>query len=159
MKCPKCKEEIADNSIYCPNCGDKLNLNNTMYCPNCGELTESDKKFCSNCGYNFVNISPRTPAFIFGMIGSGIGLLIALILTVTTFNSYGGFQIGYDWWIFLLYIAPIIGLISTWHLQKDRQLGAIGMIISAVLFFLYILIGWLSCFFVGLGALLVLLKK
>ncbi|MBP3226612.1 MAG: zinc-ribbon domain-containing protein [Methanobrevibacter sp.] len=41
MKCPKCKEEIADNSIYCPNCGDKLNLNNSMYCPNCGELTES----------------------------------------------------------------------------------------------------------------------
>ena len=143
MKCPKSKEEIEDNS---------------MYCPNCGELTESDKKFCSNCGYNFVNISPRTPAFIFGMIGSGIGLLIALILTVTTF-AYGVFQIGHDWWIFLLYIAPIIGLISTWHLQKDRQLGAIGMIISAVLFFLYILIGWLSCFFVGLGALLVLLKK
>ena len=159
MKCPKCKEEIEDNSIYCPNCGDKLNLNNTMYCPNCGELTESDKKFCSNCGYNFVNISTRNPAFIFGMIGSSIGLIIAVICTITALLSFRGFQIQYDWWVLLIYIPPIIGLISTWHLQKDRQLGAIGMVISAVLFFFCILIGWLSCFFVGLGALLALLKK
>ena len=157
MKCPKCKEEIEDNSMYCPNCGDKLNLNNTMYCPNCGELTESDKKFCSNCGYNFVNISTRSPAFIFGMIGSVLGLIIGLIIIIS-YILHNPYRLWADlWWIII--IPSIIGLISTWYLQKDRQFGAIGMIISAVLFFFCIIIGWLSCFFVGLGALLVLLKK
>ena len=51
MKCPKCKEEIADNSIYCPNCGDKLNLNNSIYCPNCGDkLNLNNSMYCPNCG-------------------------------------------------------------------------------------------------------------
>ena len=157
MKCPKCKEEIENNSMYCPHCGDKLNLNNSIYCPNCGELTESDKKFCSNCGYNFVNISTRSPAFIFGMIGSVLGLIIGLIIIIS-YILHNPSRLWADlWWIII--IPSIIGLISTWHLQKDRQLGAIGMIISAVLFFLCLVVGWLSCFFVGLGALLVLLKK
>ena len=50
MKCPKCNEEIEDNTKYCPHCGDKLNLNNSIYCPQCGEMLESDNKYCDECG-------------------------------------------------------------------------------------------------------------
>lgn len=81
MKCPKCNEEIEDNSTFCQSCGEKLNKESSINCPNCGELLKSNVSFCSNCGYNFKNgktvsdITYRSPEFILGIVGSAIGFL------------------------------------------------------------------------------------
>lgn len=57
MICPKCKKEIDDNSVKCPECGAKVgricpnckahNVINAMKCKNCNYVL---LKTCSNCG-------------------------------------------------------------------------------------------------------------
>lgn len=62
MQCPKCKEEISDNSKFCSNCGtnieeylEKLEEENYIKCPNCGKKIEKDAKFCKYCGKKILN--------------------------------------------------------------------------------------------------------
>ena len=163
MKCPKCKEEIEDNSTFCQFCGEKLNDESSIYCPKCGELTKSNVSFCSKCGYNFKtrknvsDITYRSPGFILGIIGSTIGLL--------TLINNGIFLSSFTYVEHC--IAIFAGFIGTLYLLKDRRNGAIIMLISAFLFLFFTFFGYgsffeyykLACFIIGLGALLVLFKK
>lgn len=62
MQCPKCKEEISDNSKFCSNCGtnikeylEKLEEEKCIICPNCGKKIEKDAKFCRYCGKKILN--------------------------------------------------------------------------------------------------------
>lgn len=62
MQCPKCKEEISDNSKFCSNCGTNIEeylekLENEKYikCPNCDKKIEKDAKFCKYCGKKILN--------------------------------------------------------------------------------------------------------
>lgn len=62
MQCPKCKEEISDNSKFCSNCGTNIKeylekLENEKYikCPNCDKKIEKDAKFCKYCGKKILN--------------------------------------------------------------------------------------------------------
>ena len=48
MKCPKCHNNIDDNTTVCPNCKKVLALE----CPNCGNITENSA--CENCGYTIL---------------------------------------------------------------------------------------------------------
>lgn len=47
-ECPKCKELIDDDALFCPNCGTKIG--NTKTCINCGNEIEADSAFCPHCG-------------------------------------------------------------------------------------------------------------
>ena len=165
MKCPKCNEEIEDNSAFCQSCGEKLNDKSSINCPNCGELLKSNVNFCSNCGYNFkngkniYNVTYRSPEFILGIIGSTIGFLTLISEELAHYTIQGYLS---DW---LYYIAPLIGFIGTLYLLKDRRNGAIVMLVSSFLF-LYLpfsTFGFkpynIACFFVGFGGLLALFKK
>lgn len=49
MKCPKCNEEIDDNSNFCQNCGEKIDTNSTSYCTKCGKEIETNNELCDNC--------------------------------------------------------------------------------------------------------------
>lgn len=62
MQCPKCKEEISDNSKFCSNCGtnikeylEKLEEEKYIKCPNCDKKIEKDAKFCKYCGKKILN--------------------------------------------------------------------------------------------------------
>ena len=53
MVCPKCKLTIAEQSAFCPNCGENLTANaeqNNKFCSACGEKIQEDNKFCAKCG-------------------------------------------------------------------------------------------------------------
>lgn len=57
MKCKQCGAEIADDSIFCPECGARCqgdqgggNSSQMVFCPNCGQPLEAGSVFCPNCG-------------------------------------------------------------------------------------------------------------
>ncbi|RDI71361.1 double zinc ribbon domain-containing protein [Halopelagius longus] len=45
--CEKCGEEVSDEHVYCPNCGEKAN--HRVFCE-CGDELRSDWAFCPGCG-------------------------------------------------------------------------------------------------------------
>lgn len=49
MRCQFCNNEIADDSIFCPECGKKQEAKRYI-CPNCGTPAEEGELFCSECG-------------------------------------------------------------------------------------------------------------
>lgn len=55
MKCEKCGNEIADNSVFCDNCGNKLPEQQKKFCGNCGVEINNDAEFCGNCGFSVIN--------------------------------------------------------------------------------------------------------
>ena len=59
MNCPKCGNELKDNSKFCSSCGEKIEevkpveeevVNTPKFCSQCGEELKDNSKFCSNCG-------------------------------------------------------------------------------------------------------------
>ncbi len=50
--CPQCGENVTDDHVYCPNCGEKASRR--VFCE-CGDELRSDWAFCPSCGR-------RTPA-------------------------------------------------------------------------------------------------
>ncbi|MCQ2753791.1 MAG: hypothetical protein MJ231_01955 [bacterium] len=46
MLCPKCKQEIEDNSLKCGHCGARVGL----LCKDCGSYNEITATSCTNCG-------------------------------------------------------------------------------------------------------------
>lgn len=50
--CGQCGEELGDDHVYCPNCGEKASRR--VFC-DCGDEIRSDWAFCPGCGR-------RTPA-------------------------------------------------------------------------------------------------
>ena len=47
-KCPNCGVQMADDSLFCTNCGSKVPQTNT--CPHCGVQIADGSRFCTGCG-------------------------------------------------------------------------------------------------------------
>lgn len=49
--CPNCGAETTDNSIFCMECGMKLDISNDVnFCIHCGTAVVPGARFCMNCG-------------------------------------------------------------------------------------------------------------
>ncbi|MCK5309295.1 MAG: zinc ribbon domain-containing protein [Thermoplasmata archaeon] len=46
--CPSCDSDIADDDVFCRECGENLE---DAGCPGCGEPIDTTDKFCRKCGY------------------------------------------------------------------------------------------------------------
>lgn len=54
MICPKCKTEVSDDDIFCPNCNLKL----IFTCPKCKSPTHLGPIHCEKCGYTLIKLCP-----------------------------------------------------------------------------------------------------
>ncbi len=51
MKCYKCKKEIDDKAVFCPNCGvDLRKKDEGIICPKCKTKNNIESRFCEKCG-------------------------------------------------------------------------------------------------------------
>ena len=48
--CPKCGAMIKATAKFCPECGEKLEVNTERVCPECGAKVSNRAKFCPECG-------------------------------------------------------------------------------------------------------------
>jgi uncharacterized membrane protein YvbJ len=46
MRCPRCQYENLPDSVFCPECGTRLEHS----CPQCGADNRLTSKFCRKCG-------------------------------------------------------------------------------------------------------------
>ncbi len=104
MKCEVCGNEVPQGSIYCDNCGSKLNdvntAQNSCFCANCGAKLEDDDDFCGICGYQ-VNKT--------GMESSDIylydkpkrkykyGIVIVSVVIIVTISVIFGYRAYLNW--------------------------------------------------------------
>jgi len=52
MLCPTCHQDIQEDALYCPHCGEKLNK-----CPHCQKPLMPNAKFCTYCGQSVIQQS------------------------------------------------------------------------------------------------------
>jgi class 3 adenylate cyclase/tetratricopeptide (TPR) repeat protein len=57
MKCPSCQHENPQDSIFCLECGRKLEV----ICPQCNKILPPGAKFCNKCGQNLTQPSEPAP--------------------------------------------------------------------------------------------------
>src|SRR5215467_1345003 len=58
MICPRCQHENSPDSIFCDECGNRLET----ACPQCGEPNRRSAKFCKNCGQAINQTLTTAPA-------------------------------------------------------------------------------------------------
>ena len=162
MNCPKCNEELDEDSTFCSSCGEKIETGDLKKCPSCGTSNKSDASFCNSCGYNFTtpqkiesNEVNRTPELILGIIGAVLGFLVSFIALF-----FSAFAESAAWVFISLVFFSILGLISCLYIRKYHEVGGIGMLISGVcLLFTGGTLGIISAFLFGIGGLLALVRK
>lgn len=50
IECPNCATKMPANSKFCPECGNKIEIQKPSFCTQCGEPIVEGAKFCANCG-------------------------------------------------------------------------------------------------------------
>lgn len=61
MKCPKCKQNIPDESLKCPHCNSRVSL----VCPSCGKVNSIFNLKCEECGAEILKRCPKCNAVNF----------------------------------------------------------------------------------------------
>lgn len=51
MRCSYCNKELNDGTLFCGNCGHKVEAESKQKCPNCGSAIGENESFCGECGF------------------------------------------------------------------------------------------------------------
>lgn len=86
LNCPKCGNEVSEDFITCPACGQKLKSS----CSNCGTALNPEWKICPQCGNEITETVEFTPPTVKGKDSKGLkwillALLIIPIIIITIF--------------------------------------------------------------------------
>lgn len=57
LRCPICRFENPDDSKFCVECGEKIEL----HCPGCGKALPLEAKFCNGCGCRLADSDESSP--------------------------------------------------------------------------------------------------
>ena len=90
MNCPKCNEELDEDSTFCSSCGEKIETVDLKKCPSCGTSNKSDASFCNSCGYNFTTPQKIESNEVFVNISDGVNILVRFINRGTIALSSNG---------------------------------------------------------------------
>lgn len=55
MKCPKCKNEVTEDTLRCPFCNSRIGIT----CKNCGTVNFIFNKVCKDCGSDLLTVCPN----------------------------------------------------------------------------------------------------
>lgn len=119
MFCPNCKHEIDKNYMFCPFCGQIMELsesndNSLKVCPNCNKTFNADLEVCPNCLYNFSDDSFESGSQLFVKISMKLVAFIFLFLlgtiTIYCFNESDEFADNFII-LFVLILFFIISII------------------------------------------------
>ena len=58
--CPNCGAQIADDSLFCTECGKQIPQDNV--CPHCGASVNDGDSFCQNCGNSLSGVHNNEPS-------------------------------------------------------------------------------------------------
>lgn len=50
MKCSNCGADIPPDSVFCRECGAKVEIHKILFCRECGAKLPENSNFCSECG-------------------------------------------------------------------------------------------------------------
>lgn len=93
MICPRCGEQIPDDSVFCQECGYKLGSNKKKRCEICGTYNDWDSIFCERCGQPLEDEEPeiekkksRIQGKMIVLCGIVIAAIIGGIVGLTAWN-------------------------------------------------------------------------
>jgi TM2 domain-containing membrane protein YozV len=49
-QCPRCQAPVADEVVFCPNCGENVRSPQQAFCPSCGVQNNAWNHVCVSCG-------------------------------------------------------------------------------------------------------------
>lgn len=52
--CPNCQTLVNENTKFCPECGQKIEVQKKKFCTECGAVLSDGCKFCSECGHKIL---------------------------------------------------------------------------------------------------------
>ncbi len=103
--CPKCEAQMADDTVFCTGCGQKLEATESsagFVCQKCGNLLPTNTQFCSKCGTPIdVSVQSQPQAVVSG-VSAGIGItenatknrkmIIGIIVCVLLIGVFGYYK-------------------------------------------------------------------
>lgn len=109
--CNNCNSEVDDNSVFCPNCGNKLLKKK---CLSCGKELDENEKFCKSCGFSLekANENKDDSEDLESLLLKGINsykvasIILAIIIAIYYFTTNKNSTI-YSIITFILFFAYI----------------------------------------------------
>lgn len=117
MNCKKCNALVPDDSAFCPECGEKVEVAVTtpsepaaqVFCPECGAPMAANDSFCENCGAKVEPAAAAKNRFA-GLLGKADAGLTAVSKKINVPAKY--LKLGLAAVALILVVAIVVSIFS-----------------------------------------------